>query len=194
MKKPQGLKPEAYTNPYNNYTRNTLRKIRYNVQPELDENRLAQATYQRALREASPSASSLHGGMQVGSLNTMRANAGVLARKQNVDAQYLADQAQMDYNLGNNLAQTKLTIQDINDRNAAARRNYTATGLGQLGQYSQTKQLMNNQMVRDAQRLNLLPALVQNFTLTKDGKWIFKETGQEMTPEQVMSFVKGNNI
>jgi hypothetical protein len=168
-----------------------MRNRRYDINPELAANRESQATYYRQLREGAPNAATMYGGMQAGLSNKTRSDASLLSRAQNVNAGYLADQAGMDANLGSEMARTKLGIKDINDKNVAARRNYMAAGMSQIGQYAQIKQQEKNQMIRDAQKLKLLPSLVQNFALQPDGSWKFKSTGEVMTSEQVMNYIKG---
>jgi len=191
MRKADTLETKDYLNPYTNEIRQSMRNRRYNINPELEQNDLESATNYRRLRDSGLEQSQFMGGMQMGSINKMRANASLLSKKQNVDSGFIADQAQMDAQLGQQAASTKLNIKDINDRNVAARRNYMAAGMSQIGQFAQIKQQENNMMVRDAQRLKLLPALVQNFTLQPDGSWVFKGTGEVMTSDQVMNYIKG---
>lgn len=199
LRKPQKLAmPKEYQNPYNDTIRSTMANRRYNINPELEANREAQATYYNQLRQAGLNPNQLIGSLQGGAINKMRADASAYARKQNVDNDYLMQQAQMDAQLGRDIVANKnqalsnrMTVQNINDANAAARRNYASAGLSQLSQFSQNQQLMNNQMVRDAQRLGLLPSLIQNFTFNPDGTWKFKETGETMNWDQIMNFLKG---
>jgi hypothetical protein len=163
---------------------------RYNINPELEQNRLNQATYYRNLAGAAPSQAQMLGGMQAGSIAKQRADSAAIAMKQNVDNQYLGDQAQMDAQLGATRAQTNMGVYDMNARAKAASRGMTGAGLTQLSQFTQTKELMNNQILRDAQRMGLLEDLIANYQF-KGGKWTFKSTGKEVSPEEVMNYVKG---
>lgn len=190
LQEPEQLTPSDYYNPYNNQIRNAMINRRYNISPELESNKLAEATYYRNLMESAPSTSQYLGGLQAGQIATQRANAAAIARKQNIDNQYLAEQAQMDYSLGRDIANIDYQISDINARAGATQRNLIGTGLGQLSQFAQNKELMNNQVIRDAQRLNLLPDLIANYTF-ENGKWKFKATGREVPVEEVMNYVKG---
>lgn len=191
IRKPDQLKANDYLNPYNNEVRQAMRNRRYDINPELEQINLESATNYRRLKESGLNPSQYMGGMQMGSINKMRANASVLSRKQAVDSGYIADQAQTDLGIGRDIAQTKLSIKDINDRNTAARRNYMAAGMSQLGQFAQIKQQENNMMIRDAQKLGLLSALVQNFAMDENGEWKFKQTGETVTKEQIMNYIKG---
>ena len=191
MLKSEKLNAKDYQNPYNQYVRSLMSKRSYDSKPELDETNIGQATYNRQLRESGAGPSSYYGGLQAGSIIKNRAAGEVLSRAGNMNNEYRAQEAQMNVGLGKDIAATNMGIKQVNDQNAAARRNFMSTGLSQLSQYSQNNQLMNNQMVRDIQRMNLLPALVQNFTLTPDGKWIFKGDNTEWTQDQVSKYVKG---
>lgn len=183
-----------FYNPYEASARSLMRQRRYNIQPELEQNRLNQATYYRNLREGAPSQSQYLGGLQAGAIGKSRADAQAIARQQNINNQYLGEQAQLDVSLGAQRAATDFRVDQMNAQNRAARRNMIGTGLSQIGKFAQNQQLMNNQMIRDAQRLNLLPALIQNFELAEDGSWKFKETGQKVNTFDVMNYIKGQNI
>ena len=71
----------------------------------------------------------------------------------------MGEQAQMLGNLGNQYVGNKMTIDDQNARNRAARRNYGSTAASQLGQWSQTQQLMKNASSRDRM---MMPFLAEN--------------------------------
>lgn len=191
-KNPDTVGTNAFANPYEQQIRSTMQGRRYNIQPEIEAARVASATNARRLREAAPTQAQYLGGIQAAAIQEQRGVGQALANKQNMDNQYLGEQAQMDARLGQANSERSRYIEDVNARNEAAGRQYTQQGLTQLGQYAQVKQQMGNQMIRDAQRLDLLPSLVQNFTMTDKG-WVFKQTGEVMTNEQVMAYIKGTN-
>jgi hypothetical protein len=193
--KPEQMNPQDFYNPYEGQVRNAMSNRRYNIQPELEQNRLNQATYYRNLAEAAPSQAQMLGGMQAGSIAKQRADSAAIAMKQNVDNQYLGEQAQMDAQLGSQKAQTNFNISDINARNRAASRNIRNAGMTQVSQFAQNKEQMNNQILRDAQRLGLLEDLIANYKF-EGGKWKSKATGEEVSAEEVsrdlQNYVKGN--
>lgn len=193
MQKPEQIATNAFRNPYESEVRATLRDRRYNITPELEAARLRGATTARRLREAAPTQAQYIAGLQGAGIAESRATAEALARKQNVENQYLSEQAQMDARLGQADVERQRYIEDINARSRAAQRQFTSTGLTQLGQFAQIKQQENNQMIRDMQRLNLLPSLVQNFELGPDGNWRFKQTGEVVEAVDVERYVKGIN-
>ena len=194
LRKEEQLNPRDYLNPYANEARQAMRNRRFDIQPQLNNIDTDTATYYRQLKEGNLNPSLYLGGMQAASINKTRAKAALSAQEQNVNAGYLADQAQMDLGIGRDIAQTKMAVQDINDRNSAARRNYMSAGMSQLGQYAQIKQQENNMMIRDAQRLQLLSALVKDYILQPDGSWKHRSTGQVMDSTQTWdNLIKGNN-
>lgn len=169
-----------YLNPYLNEIRDTMRNRRYDVSPELQSNRLGQAMYNYNLRNTGASPSQLAGGLAVGSVARQRADAAAFAAANNMNNQYLSEQAQMDYQLGNDISNLKSTGYDLNLRNRAAKRNYTTTGLSQLQQYYQNKRLMANQAAIDQQRLALLPDLFANYLYNpKTGSFYFNQGGNQ---------------
>jgi len=182
----QQLNYQDYLNPYNDYVNSLMSNRRYNAEPEFESNRLNQATYQRNLNEAAPSQAQLLGGMQAGSIQKQRADAETIARQQNMNNQYQAEEAQMRFGVGQGIATTKAGVQDINARNQASARNMTATGLSQVSNFAQNKQITHNQIIRDAQRMGLLDDLISNYSF-KNGEWTFKATDEKVEPQEVLN-------
>ena len=152
-----------YTNPYIGDIRSTMRNRRYNIQPELDTNRVTQATYNYNLRNAGASRSQLQGGLEAGSTSRMRMDSAARAQQNNMNNQYLSEQAQMDYGLGENISKLKHYGYEANLRNRGAKKNYLSTGLSQLQQYSQMKKLMKNQKETDTMKTKALSEMYSNF-------------------------------
>lgn len=152
-----------YTNPYIGSIRSTMRNRRYNIDPRLEANRLSQATYNRNLSQAGASPSQLYANMLSGVSGRQRADAAAYAEMQNMNNQYLGQQAEMDYNLGRDISGLKQYGYEANLRNRAAKRNYMSTGLTQLQQYTQVQELMKNQKLTDKQKLDLLKDIIPNF-------------------------------
>ena len=74
---------------------------------------------------------------------------------QNMDNSYMGEEAQMRANLGQQRAQTNLNIQDINDRNASAKKSFLSTGLSQVQQAVQANQVMRGVRNRDKQLMDI---------------------------------------
>lgn len=164
--KPEKYDYNKYLNPYIGDIRSAMRNRRYNIQPELEANRLAQAVYNRNILQGGFSPSQLQGGLQSGAISRMRADSGVRAQQQNINNDYLAQQAQMDYNLGENISKLKNYGYEMNLKNRAAKKNYMSAGLSQLQQYAQVQQLMKNQKMSDKEKLNLLKDIIPNYFYT----------------------------
>lgn len=190
MRKEPRFNYQDYVNPYIADIRGAMRNRRYDINPELEANRLTQAAYNYNLRRSGMSPSQLQGGLQAGAVNKMRANASAYATRNNMNNQYLSDQAQIDYYLGRDISGLKTQGYDINLRNRAARRNFMATAASQLQQLGQTNRLERNQIYRDAQKMGLLNDLLADFTFTDKG-WIFNQNGKPMTNDQVMNYLTG---
>lgn len=157
--KPEHMRAEDYYNPYESQVMGLMRGRRYDIDPELEANRLATANYYRAMREGAPSSGRYLSGLQAGQISRMRADAEAIARKQNIDNQYLAEEAGMLGGFGQQRAETRFRVDDINAANRAAQRAYVPTALSQLSQQAQTnkfmrekERLMRNKALRDEER------------------------------------------
>lgn len=144
-RKEDRLNPMDYYNPYEAQIRSTMANRRFNVDPILEANRNAAAIADYNALNSGLSAGGANASRLGNLASRLRADSGAYAQKQNMDNTYLYQQAMMDANLGQQRASTKLGIRDINDRNAAARRNYLSQGFGDVSNWAQTQQLMNNQ-------------------------------------------------
>lgn len=153
--KSQNLKASDYYNPQESQVTNLMSNRRYNVNPELEANRNAQINYIRALRQGAPSQAQYLGNIQNSQIARSRADAEAIARKQNMDNSYMGEEAQMRANLGQQRAQTNLNIQDMNDRNASAKKSFLSTGLSQLQQANQANQIMKGVRNRDKQLMDI---------------------------------------
>jgi hypothetical protein len=166
----QGLKGKAntlnasnYYNPYSSQVKSLMANRRYDVSPELEANKQASADYYQNLRQGAPSQSRYLAGLQTGQIARQRADQDVYSKKQNVDNQYMAEQAQSLTGLGNQEAATNLNIEDINARRTAAQRQYLPTALSQLQQAAFVGKNTKNQKLRDKQRIALAKDMYGNY-------------------------------
>jgi hypothetical protein len=165
--KPQNLNPADYYNPNENQATNLMANRRYNVNPELEANRNAQINYTRGLRQGAPSQAQYLGNLQNSQISRSKSDAEAYARKQNMDNSYMGEEAQMKANLGQQRAQTKLGVQDMNDRNKAAARSYIPTALSQLQQANQMNRVMKGLKSSDAQKQKLLQGMFRGYGFNK---------------------------
>ena len=81
----------------------------------------------------------------------------------------------MAANLGQQQASTNMTIADLNARNRAAQRSMLSTGLSQVSQYAQNRQVMKGQQRADQMRINALEGLLPNYAIDfKTGRLTYK--------------------
>jgi hypothetical protein len=109
---------------------------------------------------------------------TNKAIAAARAAESNANNQYKAEYANTMNNLGQQLVQATNLASELNARNRAAARNIRRTGLGQLSQWAQNRELMSNQRSRDNAMLKLYdPFLQAGFTsadMSQFKKWLNK--------------------
>ena len=145
--KPEKVERNRYFNPYTNQIRSRMNDRRFNIDPMLAANRTANAVYNRNAASASGGDRSRLLSNLMGGLNARYgADAAAYAQKNNMDNQYLGEQAEMDMNLGNMNARGLMMSDDINARNMAAKRNFGASAASGLQSYALNQMQMKNQM------------------------------------------------
>ena len=155
-------KPEVedqVLNPYSGAINRAMASRRVNIEPTLAANRRSRAIARNNMARLNPNT-----GMNLAYGNQLATgeyaqNASVYGNRDNANNQYLGEYANMMNNLGQQYVQNTVLTNDLNARSRATARNFGATAVGQLDQWSQTKEKMRNQARRDRQ---ILPYL-QNF-------------------------------
>jgi hypothetical protein len=173
LQKPQKVK--ANYNPYEGSARRLMANRRFDINPLLQDNRTNQAIMNRNIKSAANSRGELMSNLTAAQNSRSSADARAWSQKNNVDNQYLAEQAQMDYGLGRERAQMDWMTQDANARNLAATNQFLGQGLQDISNMSQTRELMDNQRNMDSQRnlifrdmyKNMLPFMSGINDLTK---------------------------
>lgn len=145
-----------------------LDKRTYNIQPELANNRATQRIMDRNLRNSGLSQAGLMGGYFGTSSARMNADAKAFADKQNIENQYTAQKADMLHQQGRDKAAIKASVKQSNLQSKANRNNMLGTGLSQLSQFAQTKQLMKNQKNVDMSKVSLLKDMFPNYDFEMD--------------------------
>ena len=173
--KTQNLKASDYYNPYEGQVNDLMASRRYNIEPELTSNRSTQRIMDRNLRNAGLSQAALVGGYASSAAARRASDAQSWATKNNFDNQYKGEEAQSKANLGQQKANTKLGIKQINMQSKANKENMIAIAMGQIGNFSQQQQLMYGQRQADKQKLDLLPGLVPHYDYTAENKYSFKK-------------------
>lgn len=173
--------PEAVPanyNPYATAITNTMGRRRYNIDPllrdiETNRNVANYAASQQRTNTGQDMAFRLQN-----AIATNKAIAAARAAESNANNQYRAEYANTMNNLGQQWVQATNLASELNARNRAAARNIRRTGLGQLSQLAQNRELMSNQRSRDNAMLKLYdPFLQAGFTsadMSQFKKWLNK--------------------
>lgn len=173
--------PEAVPanyNPYDTAITNTMGRRRYNIDPllrdiETNRNVANYAASQQRTNTGQDMAFRLQN-----AIATNKAIAAARAAESNANNQYKAEYANTMNNLGQQWVQATNLASELNARNRATARNIRRTGLGQLSQWAQNRELMSNQRSRDNAMLKLYdPFLQAGFTsadMSQFKKWLNK--------------------
>lgn len=168
----------ANYNPYATAITNTMGRRRYNIDPllrdiETNRNVANYAASQQRTNTGQDMAFRLQN-----AIATNKAIAAARAAESNANNQYKAEYANAMNNLGQQWVQATNLASELNARNRAAARNIRRTGLGQLSQLAQNRELMSNQRSRDNAMLKLYdPFLQAGFTsadMSQFKKWLNK--------------------
>lgn len=173
--------PEAVPanyNPYATAITNTMGRRRYNIDPllrdiETNRNVANYAASQQRTNTGQDMAFRLQN-----AIATNKAIAAARAAESNANNQYKAEYANAMNNLGQQWVQATNLASELNARNRATARNIRRTGLSQLSQWAQNRELMSNQRSRDNAMLKLYdPFLQAGFTsadMSQFKKWLNK--------------------
>lgn len=146
LSKPTEYNASDYYNPYRGDIRSAMKDRRYDAGPQYEANRRAQAAYNRNITKSGAiSSGELRSNQAAGLAARMRADFGVGAHKSNIENQYLAEQAQMDYGLGNQMAGVNWQVDLAEEQNRAARGTMLGAGLTGISDFTQMNKLMANQ-------------------------------------------------
>lgn len=173
--------PEAVPanyNPYATAITNTMGRRRFNINPlfrDIEQNRNA-ANYS-ASQYKTNTGHDMAFRLQT-AIAANKANAQARATESNANNQYKVEYANAMNNLGQQWVQATNLASELNARNRATARNIRRTGLGQLSQWAQNRELMSNQRSRDNAMLKLYDPFLQagftNADLTEFRKYLKK--------------------
>lgn len=139
---------------------NRMAKRRYNVNPEI-EALVGLESRQRYNARRLGSEGGINRAMDIaGALSLARQMSDVYAKKQNIDNDYISQEAQMMASLGaqeaSNRTAAMRSAYDINARNRATQQAYTQAGLTGFSNYAQQLQKDANRKIMDDARLRVL--------------------------------------
>jgi len=164
MQKPQVLNADEFQNPYEQKSLDLLASRRYNIDPQLQSNRSSFNNLRENIKSASGGNSGSYlSNIQSSQINKDRADATAWATKNNFDNQYIGDEASAYGTFGAQRAATKLGIQDINDRNRAARNAFLGAAATGVSNIAQNEKHMSNLAANDKIRTNTLGAMTPSW-------------------------------
>ena len=163
MQKATKLNAKDYYNPDADSAINMLKNRTYDINPQLESNRVSQRMMERNLRNTGISQASLVGGYAGANIARQTADAQAQSVKQNAENSYKAETANMMYNAGQQKSNANWQTNQANLQSKAAKQNLVGTGLSQLSQYAQVSKAMKGQKNVDAFKASLLPSLMQHY-------------------------------
>lgn len=166
---------DAVYNPYATSISNTMRRRRYDISPAIEDLNRNRATSNYNASQINTSTGANLAYRLQSAVNTDRAIASLRSQESNVNNQYLGDYA----NTMNSLGQQWVNATNMaNAQNRATARNIRRTGLSQLSQWAQNRELMRNQEARDNAMLAMYAPFLQSGytadTIRQFNKWLRK--------------------
>lgn len=152
---------DAVYNPYATSITNTMRRRRYDINPAIEDlNRNRATSNYNASQINTNTGANLAYRLQ-SAVNTDRAIASLRSQESNANNQYLGDYANTMNSLGQQWVNATNIANEANAQNRATTRNIRRTGLSQLSQWAQNRELMRNQKARDMEMWPLYQRFLQ---------------------------------
>jgi len=169
--KAEQLGKGTYYNPYEQQSMDLMRGRRYNVDPEIEANQRSYNAMRGSIGQAAGGDSSSYLATLGSALrNKQRADSRAYAMKQNMDNQYIGQEAQALSGFGQGRAQADMYTDDINARNRAARNAYQGAAATGLSQAVFNEERMANLSDADKIRANTLQAMYGDYGYSQDDR------------------------
>lgn len=152
---------DAVYNPYATSISNTMRRRRYDISPAIEDLNRNRATSNYNASQINTSTGANLAYRLQSAVNTDRAIASLRSQESNVNNQYLGDYANTMNSLGQQWVNATNMTNEANAQNRATARNIRRTGLSQLSQWAQNRELMRNQKARDMEMWPLYQRFLQ---------------------------------
>lgn len=154
---------EAVYNPEYDKSIELMSDRRYDVDPEIKAAKANAYATRSAIENLGGDPRDVMSNL-VGSQNKLdRQMESVLAKKQNMDNQYMADEARFRGNMGSEKAKEDSQTQIYGLKTDATRDDFLGTASKQLGEFAQINQQMSNEGMRDDQKLAILYKMYGHF-------------------------------
>lgn len=152
---------DAAYNPYATSISNAMRRRRYDISPAIEDLNRNRATSNYNASQINTSTGANLAYRLQSAVNTDRAIASLRSQESNVNNQYLGDYANTMNSLGQQWVNATNMANEANAQNRATARNIRRTGLSQLSQWAQNRELMRNQKARDMEMWPLYQRFLQ---------------------------------
>lgn len=152
---------DAVYNPYATSIANSMRRRRYDISPAIEDLNRNRATSNYNASQINTSTGANLAYRLQSAVNTDRAIASLRSQESNVNNQYLGDYANTMNSLGQQWVNATNMANEANAQNRATARNIRRTGLSQLSQWAQNRELMRNQKARDMEMWPLYQRFLQ---------------------------------
>lgn len=152
---------DATYNPYANTSLNVYSRRRYNPSPTINAINRQRAISNYNANQSNTGTGSSMAYRLASLIGTQQNIADVYAQANNINNQYLGEYASALDNQGRQWVDATNRAYDINSANRATTRNIRRTGLSQLSQYAQNRELMRNQQTYDRAMLQLYEPFMQ---------------------------------
>ena len=152
---------DAVYNPYATSISNMMRRRRYDISPAIEDLNRNRATSNYNASQINTSTGANLAYRFQSAVNTDRAIASLRSQESNVNNQYLGDYANTMNSLGQQWVSATNMANEANAQNRATARNIRRTGLSQLSQWAQNRELMRNQKARDMEMWPLYQRFLQ---------------------------------
>lgn len=152
---------DAVYNPYATSIANSMRRRRYDINPAIEDLNRNRATSNYNASQINTSTGANLAYRLQSAVNTDRAIASLRSQESNVNNQYLGDYANTMNSLGQQWVNATNMANEANAQNRATARNIRRTGLSQLSQWAQNRELMRNQKARDMEMWPLYQRFLQ---------------------------------
>jgi len=160
LRKPQELQSRDFYNPYEGKALDLMSNMKYNIDPQLQANRRGFNQMSRNIAGASGGAAGSYlANIGAAQGRKQAADAQAYGTKQNIENQYRGALANAYGTFGQQRAATDLSIQDINDRNRAAKQQMLSSGLTGVSQLAQQNRYMSNLSEADKIRAKTLQGM-----------------------------------
>lgn len=152
---------DAVYNPYATSISNAMRRRRYDISPAIEDLNRNRATSNYNASQINTSTGANLAYRLQSAVNTDRAIASLRSQESNVNNQYLGYYANTMNSLGQQWVNATNMANEANAQNRATARNIRRTGLSQLSQWAQNRELMRNQKARDMEMWPLYQRFLQ---------------------------------